>query len=184
LIYEIKDQHSLAVQNRYNCEFYFIISLKKHFNMTNENNPKPLPWFFIGKEASSQRVTNFQKQKLPLLTESLGKPDTQSIWYSKEHISSLLEEINHLGGDGLRIYFGAYDTSHETFGGQLCLIMAATKELKIGEKISHKDVSIENESDFVERSTLSRDFNISSNDNSAATSKDFNYGSPCPPLCE
>lgn len=152
--------------------------------MTNENNPKPLPWFFIGREAASQRVKNYEKQKHNLLTDSLGKPDTKSIWYSKEHISSLLEEIEHVGGDGVRIYFGAYDVSHESFGGQLCLIMIPTKELKQGEMITHKNVSIETERDFAERTSLSRDFNLSNEDDEVPTSRDFNYGSPCPPLCD
>jgi hypothetical protein len=152
--------------------------------MKNENKLKPLPWFFIGREAASERVKNYEKQKHNLLTESLGKPDTKSIWYSKEHISSLLEEIEFVGGDGLRIYFGAYDSNHKSFAGQLCLVMIPTKELQEGKMISHKNVSIEKESDFEERATLTRDFNPSDSMDDVAISRDFNYGSPCPPLCD
>ncbi len=153
--------------------------------MTNQTNLKPLPWFWIGREVSSQRVNNFVNNKYQLLSDELEKPDTRSIWYSKDHIAGLLDEIEHAGGDGLRIYFGAYDMAQESVGGQMCLVMTPTREFKEGNLILHKNVVLEKEPDFYLRSTNSREMILpASNDDSLPMEKQFNYGSPCPPLCE
>lgn len=143
----------------------------------NQNTPKPLPWFFIGKQLTDDRIDLFVSNKQPLLSQALGREDTRSVWYSKEHIVKLLEEIDHAGGDGLRIYFGMYEATHPEFPGQTCLLMAVTRAAQKGEKSIHERVSLENEPDFIQRSSLPRDFN-------QPYGRDFNFGSPCPSLCD
>jgi hypothetical protein len=142
--------------------------------MTDES-VKPLPFFFVGKTVTNDRVKAFMRTKLPLLSEAIGKPDTQSIWYSKEHVQGWLDEMNHAGADGLRIYFGSYDSDHATLSNQLCLLMVMTA-LNTGTG-GHKDISIEDASDFANRSALARSFTPD------GTKRDFNVGSPCPPVC-
>ena len=118
------------------------------------------------------------RRKYPVLSSELGRDDTQSIWYSREHIAKLLEEIDLANGDGLRVYFGTYEEGHE-FEGQLCLLMNSTREKNVGGLISHVNVRLEDEPNFSDRSSLTRAFDLKG----ASTKKDFNFGSPCPPRC-
>jgi hypothetical protein len=152
--------------------------------MRAQTSTKPLPFFFIGKDITAERVNNYLKQKHNLLSTGIGKPDTKSIWYSKEHIKKLLEEIEFAGGDGVRIQFGMYEASHE-FAGQLCLLMNSTREERVGDSVVHANVVLEHEPDFPDRSSRPRDIILFPGDDlSAPLVRDFNYGSPCPPRCD
>ncbi|CAM1339207.1 hypothetical protein [Tenacibaculum aestuarii] len=141
---------------------------------------KKLPFFFIGKRVTEERKENFKQQKYPVLCKQLGKKDTQSVWYSREHISKLLEEIDHAGGDGIRLHFGAYEKEHP-FEGQLCLVMNVTRVKKEGEFQKRENIFLEEELDFEERSKSDRS---TSDSDSNVIKRDFNFGSPCPPRCE
>lgn len=143
----------------------------------NQIADNPLPWFFIGKHLTDERINGYINNKQPLLSQALGREDTRSVWYSREHILKLLEEIDHAGGDGLRIYFGMYEATHAEFPGQTCLLMAVTRSAQKDGKTVHERVSLEDESDFAQRSSLSRDLN-------QPYGRDFNFGSPCPSLCD
>jgi hypothetical protein len=140
---------------------------------------KPLPFFFVGKNICANRINNFITEKHPLLSNAIGKPDTKNIWYSKEHICKLLEEIELAGGDGIRVYFGMYESTHQ-FSGQTCLLINSTREKIIGDLTVHEDVILENEPGYLQRSTINREIP----DLSAGVERDFNYGSPCPPRCD
>ena len=134
---------------------------------------KPLPFFFVGKQITNERVNAFLNTKHNLLSDAISKQDTKSVWYSREHIEGLLDEMNHANANGLRIYFGAYNENHEAYSNQLCLLMVMTR--LNSQSGGHADISIEDEPDFPERSVAERgipDFK-----------KDFNVGSPCPPIC-
>lgn len=135
---------------------------------------KPLPFFFVGTNVTNERVNAFLSTKHNLLSSAIGKQDTKAVWYSREHIEGLLDEMNHANADGLRIYFGAYSNEHETLSNQLCLLMVMTRLNQ--QTDAHADISIEDEPDFAERSTAERGFGDQ-------TEKDFNVGSPCPPIC-
>jgi hypothetical protein len=153
--------------------------------MDNLNSPKPLPFFFIGRDMSAARITNYLQQKHPLLSGALGKDETKNIWYSREHIAKLLEEIDHAGGDGLRVYFGAYEADRELAAGQLCLIMVPTRSANINGNDVHEDVLLEEQSDFAARSSVEKDIILMPDDSPLfGTDKDFNVGSPCPPECK
>lgn len=143
---------------------------------------KPLPFFYVGKQISQERTTRFKDQKHNLLSQALGKPDTRSIWYSKEHFTKLLEEIEFAGGDGIRIQFGMYEAGHD-YEGQTCLLFNTTREVMVGNMVKHVNVVLENEPDYPERSALPREI-IEFPGGSIGISKDFNLGSPCPPSCD
>ncbi len=152
--------------------------------MQKQVSSKPLPFFFVGKAITEDRIGNYATQKHPLLSQAIGKPDTKSIWYSKEHLIKLLEEIEYAGGDGIRINFGMYEKGHE-FQGQLCLVMNTTREQIVGNNTYHANVILENETNYTERSTLPKDIIVFPGDDlTSMGKKDFNYGSPCPPLCD
>lgn len=147
--------------------------------MSNSSNP--LPPFYVGRTITEARRNNFENDKLGLLTTALGKDDTKSIWYSREHIAGLIAEIDHADGDGLRIYFGAYESGHD-YEGQLCLVMNVTREATVGLVTVHQNVVLEDEPDFNDRQSSDRDAGISKN--LPAGKRDFNFGSPCPPRCD
>jgi hypothetical protein len=140
----------------------------------SEQNVKPLPFFFVGKDVTNERINKFLTTKYDLLSDAIGKPDTRSIWYSKEHVEGWLSEINLANADGLRIYFGSYEETHPSYPKQTCLLMVLTRE--DSQPGVHGDISIEDEPDFALRSQTERsivDF----------TERDYNVGSPCPPIC-
>lgn len=95
--------------------------------MGTQTSTSPLPFFFVGKNVTTERINNYLTQKHTLLSQGIGKPDTKSIWYSKEHIIKLLEEIEYAEGDGVRVQLGMYEASHE-YAGQLCLLMNSTRQ--------------------------------------------------------
>lgn len=144
---------------------------------------KPLPFFYVGPQITATRVARFKNQKHNLLSQALGRPDTKSIWYSKEHFVKLVEEIEYAGGDGIRVQFGVYEDEHE-FAGQLGLLFNVTREIMIGDTINHTNVVLENEPDFPERSALPREIIAFPGGTNDGGNKDFNTGSPCPPRCD
>lgn len=152
--------------------------------MKNVTTPKPLPFFYIGKDITVERINNYITQKHPILSLAIGKPDTKSIWYPKEYIVKLLEEIELASGDGIRIHLGMYEASHE-FSGQICLLINSTRSEKTGAGVTQNNVILENEENFQERACLPRGTVILPDGPSTdGYKKDFNYGSPCPPRCD
>lgn len=148
--------------------------------MPEQIPPRPLPFFFIGRAIASARIQKFQDTKHALLTTNIGKPETKSIWYSFQHIEEMYKELIHLNADGLRIYLGTYEEGHPDFANQLCVIMVPTF---LNTSMKHQDIILGELSNFSER------FSASSFDNSKEIAdlseayKEFNYGSPCPPVC-
>ncbi|SEO51039.1 hypothetical protein [Mucilaginibacter sp. OK283] len=145
---------------------------------------KPLPFFFISQELADQRTSAFLNEKNNLLSNAIGKPDTRSIWYSRDHIAGLLEEIDFAGGDGLRIFLGMYEATHPNFANQLCLIMNPTRAVQAGEFTIHENVILENEPEFLTRSAMARGGELPLGENLFNPQKGFNLGSPCPPICD
>lgn len=143
---------------------------------------RPLPPFYIGKQLTRQRIDKYINEKHGILSEEIDKEDTKSIWYSRDHFATLLEEIDAAGGDGIRIFFGAYEDGHE-FAGQLCLLFNSTREIIVNGSIVHANVYLENELDYSARTAQSRDFIIHPIDGLKPKDRDFNFGQPCPPRC-
>lgn len=156
--------------------------------MSSNQTAIPLPEIFIGTEKVNQRINLYMQNKRPLLNHALSeggtaREDTKSIWYSKEHLETLLNEINIMEGDGIRIYFGAYESNNDIAPDQLCLLMMVTRP---GEAVgSHKDIIYENEPGFTNRkeaTTRSKAY-YGGHLNTEGRPKPFNYGAPCPPIC-
>lgn len=144
---------------------------------------KPLPFFFVGQKTTEDRISKFKKLKHTLLSQGLGKPDTTSIWYSKEHFVKLLEEMEFAGGDGIRISFGMYEENHQ-YAGQTCLLFNTTRQEMVGNNLVHTNVILEKESDFPERSSVEKDIILFPGDDPSVDVRDFNLGLPCPPRCD
>lgn len=151
--------------------------------MEKNRSFQPLPDIFVSKSTINDRVTNYQSVKYPLLDAALKsinshRQETKSIWYTKAHIESIVAEMDLTGADGVRIYFGAYGESESPAPGQLCLMMVLTRSGELGS--GQTDIIYENETDFEDRS------NAGSRSRTAGETEEprqFNYGSPCPPIC-
>ncbi len=144
---------------------------------------KPLPFFYVGKQITTDRINRFTTNKHGLLSQALGKQDTQSIWYSKEHFQKLVEEIEFAEGDGVRVHFGMYEEGHE-FQGQLCLLFNTTRAEVVDDITLHNNVVLEDEPNYEERSSLPREIILYPGEGCAGDIRDFNLGSPCPPRCD
>jgi hypothetical protein len=151
--------------------------------MQSQSTTIALPRFFVGKEITAERISSYAP-KHDALSRLLGSPDTRSVWYSKEHIRDLLNEVDYANGDGIRVFLGAYEPTHPDFPGQTCLLMVITRQATVNGNVVHQNVVLENEEDYDVRSALPRVIIGNDDDNIFKRKKDFNHGSPCPPLCD
>jgi hypothetical protein len=156
--------------------------------MINESTVKPLPDIFCGKDLITNRINNYKNQKHPLLNQQLStngvaRQDTRSIWYTRQHVETWLDEMNYYNADGMRVYFGAYGEGEEGRPpGQLCLLFVLTRATANG---GHKDIILEQEPDFEMR--LQSVQNLAHEEDSfgvAFRPNEYNYGAPCPPVCD
>ncbi|MBO9573378.1 MAG: hypothetical protein J7497_14395 [Chitinophagaceae bacterium] len=141
--------------------------------MLNQNGAPQMPEFFVGKTITGERIARFIQTKHALLSNALGKPDTKFIWYSRNHVAQWLSEIDRAGGDGMRVYFGAQG-EQEAYPGQLCLLMVLTMADPLTG--GHTNITVEDAPDFIDRQLTPEEVE--------AIHRDFNTGSPCPPLCD
>ena len=147
----------------------------------------PLPAIFVGREVIKDRVTRYQREKQPLLTRALHEQgiysqETKSIWYSREHVETWLKEMDLMDADGMRIYLGAYGKEEGRPEGQLCLLMVLTRADE--EPESHNDIILEEEPGFEERKASVKSRAVTDDIFSGnGLPKEYNYGSPCPPIC-
>jgi hypothetical protein len=153
---------------------------------------RPLPEFFVGKVKSNELIANFMKKKYAALKGTLpsDRGETESIWYSIEHIEKLYKELIYLNADGLRIYMGAYGegcTDKDTgldYSNQICLVMLPTYTNP--ENGKHKDLIQEHTEQF--RSRNGSDIFVDGEGKilpqpEGGIPRGFNQGKPCPPLC-
>ncbi|MGD1959790.1 MAG: hypothetical protein ACFB2Y_13100 [Fulvivirga sp.] len=142
--------------------------------MESRKNIKALPYFYVGKKLTDERIARFLKRRYPALCQELGRDDTRSIWYTREHIAQLLEEIDNANGNGIRMHFGVYEEGHR-YEGQLCIVSNVTREVTKNGADYNLNVKVEDEPDFIERHALWEE---------KQAFEDFNFGAPCPPRCD
>lgn len=157
----------------------------------------PLPEIFVGKEVINQRVRNFLQSKHPILSQALseaGAPreETRSIWYSRDHIATWVDEMDLMEADGMRVYLGAYGEEEAPAPGQLCLLMVLTRAASDGNV--HADIILEDETGYDQRQQTARKRSMENGLTQggltggdlfagAGLPREYNYGSPCPPVC-
>ncbi len=121
---------------------------------------------FVNTEHVETVRSNYKTERWLPNSQRLGKEDSLSVWYSVEELENFLSVIKEEGGDGVRMYFGAY--GHENapqplYAGRQTIVMVATK-LKDGEGIeANKDL-------YVQRGNNT-------------TILAYNVGKLCPPWC-
>ncbi len=162
--------------------------------MSINESARPLPEIFVDSATINKRVKLFIQNKYPILNEGMmgrgiHKPETKSIWYSKSHIETWLEEMNDLKANGMRIYFGEYEapdadtTGHEAPNGQLCLLMVLTREGSEPGKL--KNIFYEREPNYEARkmnTTTDKAIEEGVFDD-LGKDRNFNFGAYCPPIC-
>ncbi len=140
--------------------------------MSVTKNVKPLPSTFIYQDVVAQRIKNYREKKLPLLSNAMGKPDTESGWYSLEQFEELMREMYYQHADGLRIYFGAHSSDDHLYPDQLTVIFVPT--FYNSETDNHEDIVIEQSEAYATRAvTFEKD-----------VKKNIDTLTLCPPLCK
>jgi hypothetical protein len=124
----------------------------------------------VGKRVGTKHVDNvirnYKQERWVHNSRRLGKEDSLSVWYSIEELEEFMELIKLHGGDGIRMYYGAYDKDYAEkalYAGRQTVVLVATKQKETETGATNKDIYIQNgnESDILA----------------------YNAGSLCPPYC-
>jgi hypothetical protein len=111
-------------------------------------------------------VKNYKQERWVHNSKRLGKEDSLSVWYSIEELEEFLSLAKAHGGDGVRLYFGAYSKDHapkELYKGRQTVVFVATKQKDTEHGTTNKDIYIN-----------------TGNGNSILA---YNIGKLCPPFC-
>lgn len=124
----------------------------------------------VGKLVNTDHVNsvirNYKQERWVHNSKRLGKEDSLSAWFSVEELQEFFEKVKDHKGDGIRIYFGAYDqnyTEQPLYAGRQTVVLVATKQ---------KDS---------DGSEFNKDIYISTEKGSSILA--YNSGSLCPPFC-
>jgi hypothetical protein len=125
----------------------------------------------VGKRVNTDHVNaairNYKQERWVHNSKRLGKEDSLSVWYSLEELEEFLATSKAHGGDGIRLYFGAYDNDHAPqpqYAGRQTVVLVATKEKETESGRTNKDIYIPTEN--------------------GTTILAYNAGRPCPPFCQ
>lgn len=112
-------------------------------------------------------IRNYKQERWVHNSKRLGKEDSLSVWYSVEELEEFLSKVKEHGGDGIKLYFGAYDKNdapQPQYQGRQTVVLVATREKQTLEGVANKDIYINTEEGT---SILA-----------------YNVGRLCPPLCQ
>lgn len=125
----------------------------------------------VGKFVSTEHVEtvrrNYKEQRWLQNSKRIGKADSLSVWFSLADIEQFLEKLKEHGGDGVRFYFGAYNTEYAEkplYAGRQTIVMVATRQKQTLSGEMNKDIYI----------------NTENGTNILA----YNVGRLCPPVCQ
>jgi hypothetical protein len=120
---------------------------------------------YVNTEHVDTAIRNYKQERWVQNSERLGKADSMSVWYSAEELQGFIDTIREHGGDGVRMYFGAYGEKAPKAGfeGRQTVVLVATRSKEVNEKVNHKDLYITQEGKS----------NILA----------YNMGQLCPPFC-
>lgn len=111
-------------------------------------------------------IRNYKQERWAANSRKLGKEDSLSVWYSVEELEAFLQKAKEHGGDGVRLYFGAYDKDFQDqplYAGRQTIVMVATQGKESEKGIIDKEIYIQGEKGT---SILA-----------------YNFGRMCPPFC-
>ena len=120
----------------------------------------------VGTAHVNSIIRNYKKERWMHNSKRLGKEDSLSVWYSVEELEEFLAKAKEHGGDGIKMYFGAYDEQHAPmplYAGRQTVVLVATKEKETAHGLIDKDIYI--------------------NSGNRTTILAYNAGRICPPFC-
>jgi Uri superfamily endonuclease len=120
----------------------------------------------VNTEHVNRVISNYKKERWAHNSKHIGKEDSLSVWYSVEELEEFLAEVKEHGGDGIKMYFGAYDTEHAPvplYAERQTVVLVATKVRETENGQANKDLYVADEK--------------------GTTILAYNAGSLCPPLC-
>ena len=123
---------------------------------------------FVGTEHVETVRRNYREQRWIQNSRRIGKPDSLSVWFSLEDVEGFLEKLKNHGGNGIRFYFGAYDTEFvekPLYAGRQTIVMVGTRQKATG----NGEVGYD------------KDMYISTKEGTSILA--YNVGRPCPPVC-
>lgn len=124
----------------------------------------------VGKMVDTDHVNtvirNYKRERWVHNSKRIGKEDSLSVWYSVEELEDFLARVREHGGDGVKLYFGAYGedyTGNPLYAGRQTVVFVATKARE------------------AEQGTVNKDLYINKEEGSTILA--YNFGSLCPPYC-
>jgi hypothetical protein len=124
----------------------------------------------VGKMVDTDHVNtvirNYKRERWVHNSKRIGKEDSLSVWYSVEELEDFLARVREHGGDGIKLYFGAYGedyTGNPLYAGRQTVVFVATKARE------------------AEQGTVNKDLYINKEEGSTILA--YNFGSLCPPYC-
>lgn len=124
----------------------------------------------VGKQVTTNHVDtvirNYKKERWVHNSKRIGKEDSLSVWYSIEELEEFIAMAKDHGGDGIKLYFGAYGEDYKEqplYAGRQTVVLVATRNRVTEEGESNKDIYIQTER--------------------GSTVLAWNAGSACPPFC-
>ena len=122
---------------------------------------------FVNTEHVDTVIKNYKQERWVHNSKRLGKEDSLSIWYSLEELEEFLVKAKEHGGDGIRMYFGAYgqeNAPEPSYAGRQTIVMVATRQKE------------------TENGELTKDIYINTEKGNSILA--YNVGRPCPPMCQ
>jgi len=121
----------------------------------------------VGTEHVNTVISNYKKERWVQNSRHIGKEDSLSVWYSVEELEEFLQKVKAHGGDGIKMYFGAYgheNAPKELYADRQTIVLVATK---------HNETS---------RGMVEKDLYIGTGKETTILA--YNVGKICPPLCQ
>ncbi len=124
----------------------------------------------VGKLVNTKHVntviSNYKKERWAHNSKHIGKEDSLSVWYSVEELEEFLTMVKEHGGDGIKMYFGAYghdDAPKPLYADRQTIVLVATKTRETINGDVNKDLYVSNK----EKTSILA----------------YNVGKMCPPIC-
>jgi hypothetical protein len=111
-------------------------------------------------------IKNYKQERWVHNSKRIGKEDSLSVWYSVEELEDFLQKAREHGGDGIRMYFGAYGKTGAPlplYEGRQTVVLVATKQ---------KDTV---------KGEVTKDIYITTEEGTSILA--YNAGKLCPPFC-
>lgn len=93
-------------------------------------------------------IRNYKQERWVHNSERIGKEDSLSVWYSVEELEEFMEKIKMYGGDGVRLYFGAYSSELAPKPGyedRQTIVLVGTRQKDSAVGIINKDLHVTTE---------------------------------------